>query len=78
MTRVSLAPIDEGAPFLALKTLNSGYVGTSSFNGQGGNVSAKMVSSGGYLFYQVRVLCHLRQAFLTFGQGHACWAIVLS
>lgn len=57
MTRVSLTPIDEGAPFLALKTLNSGYVGTSSLNGQGGNVSAKMVSSGGYLFYQVRVLC---------------------
>jgi hypothetical protein len=57
-TRVSIAPTYEGAPWLALKAIASGYTGTSPWSEQGSNVSAKLVTSGRYMFYQVSVWVH--------------------
>lgn len=51
--RMSIAPEYEGSPWIAFKTVLSGYQGTSPWSvGQTGNVTAKAVASGSYVYYQ--------------------------
>lgn len=50
-------------PWLALKILPSGYVGTSSLSIADGEGRAKTVSTGVYAFYQVRVAVSGMHAF---------------
>lgn len=51
---MSIAPEYEGSPWIAFKTVLSGYQGTSPWSaGQTGNATnAKGVASGSYVYYQ--------------------------